>query len=43
MSDKEADESKDKSKRPLDVSSEGNDEEEKRSTRKRGIHSFTNF
>ena len=36
MSDTEED-SKDKSKRPLEVSSEGNDEvEEKRSSRKRG-------
>ena len=35
MSDKESDDSKDKSKRSLEVSSEGNDEEEKRSTRKR--------
>ena len=38
MSDTEED-SKDKSKRPLEVSSEGNDEvEEKRSSRKRGRH-----
>jgi hypothetical protein len=37
MSDKEEEDSKDKSKRPLEVSSEGNDEvEEKRSSRKRG-------
>ena len=37
MSDKEEEDSKDKSKRPLEVSSEGTDEvEEKRSSRKRG-------
>ena len=35
MSDKEIEDTKDKSKRPLEVSSEGNDEDEKRSTRKR--------
>ena len=35
MSDKEIEDAKDKSKRPLEVSSEGNDEDEKRSTRKR--------